>query len=368
MKRILLAVASIGLLVLIPGCWSWAGLRPNMVRDRSGSAGLFGQFQAYNARSGDRITFRGVFDRCRDADVVLFGEQHNDAICNQLEAELLAALAAGRRPVALAMEFFEADTQAPLDAYLNGRIGEDAFRDMARQKRAYLTAHRPMIEFCRAAHIPVIAANAPRRLVRALGKSGLPFDEFRASQSPSDRALLPTRSEMLTGPYRDRFFEIMKNHVTTTAPTSQAAPTSQTAESAAERALKAFRPQLLWDASMAEAVANHRARHERSRVMLVVGSFHVQFEGGTLVKLRQRRPDDAVRTIVYRTSPDTRFEFQEDDRGAGDIVIYGLVPPAPKKSAAAPTSQPILRPTTQPTTSPTTLPTETDDPAQPGDS
>ena len=124
------------------GC---AGLSRGSLQARTGgSAALYGQFQVYDGRS----------------------EEHNNAVCNQLEAQLLYALSQ-KHPTALAMEFFEADTQASLSAYLSGRIEEDAFRQQTRQKSSYLLSHRPLIELSRAARIPVIAANIPRRLVRA---------------------------------------------------------------------------------------------------------------------------------------------------------------------------------------------------------
>lgn len=366
----LLAIAALAL----PLSACRAPWRAHLVREVSGSAALFGQFRAYDGRTGKEVSFGGIVRRCRASDVILFGESHNDAICNQIEAELLYALAMGPRPCALAMEFFETDTQGPLDAYLGGRIAEEAFREMARQKRTYLTSHRPLIEFCRVAGIPVLAANTPRRLVRAYRKSGLPFDEYRAGLDPSEQCWLPTRSDMIGGPYQRRFFEIMKDHIgPTTRPSSQpssqpssapaSAPSTQPAgeggkASAHDALLKSFRSQLLWDDTMAESVANFRSRHPLTRVMLIVGSFHAAFEGGTYVKFRSRRSGDDVLTIVYRTSPDPGFGFDEDDRGAGDIVIYGLVPPRPKKPTSRPTTTaPASRPTTAPASQPSTAPT-----------
>lgn len=320
-----------------------------------GNAALFGQFRAFDGQTGRGVSFADVVAQAGDVDVILFGEEHSDVVCNALEAQLLAAMSARARPISLAMEFFEHDTQGPLDAYLTGRIEEADFRKLTRQKKAYLLSHRPLIEFCRAACLPVIAANAPTRLTRALRLSGKTFEEFCATTQPADRAMLPARSEMLEGAYYDRFVQVMSGHDTPTSqPTSQpaSAPADATTTTAPttsgpskeEKLLRSYRSQSLWDDAMSEAVAIHRGRFTDRRVMLVIGCFHVQSNGGTQVKFRQRRPNDRVMTIVYRGVETTPLRFNEADRGAGDVIIYGVKPPEDDAKPATPTSQPTSGP------------------------
>ncbi len=172
--------------LFVAGCFG--PLRVDLTPRTGGSAALVGQFVAYDGHSGRRLSFEEVVARCRPADAVLFGEEHNDVVCNELEAQLLYALARQPRPVALAMEFFEADTQAALDAYLRGRIAEEPFREQTHQGRAYILSHRPLIELCRLIRVPVIAANAPRKLVRAYRMSGLDYEAFRAGLDAGDPA------------------------------------------------------------------------------------------------------------------------------------------------------------------------------------
>ncbi len=412
-----LLVAVLG--VTLAGCV--AGGRLN--RQTGGSAALFHQFRAYDGVSGRALSFDDVVRRCRSADVVLFGEEHNDAVCNQFEAQLLYALLRDRRPVALAMEFFEADTQAALDAYLRGRIDEEAFRELTRQGRHYAVSHRPLIELCRSADAVVIAANAPRRLVSAYRKSGLDYDTYRAGLAPEEQRWLPMQNTMLHGPYEMQFMEIMGGHddgmptkmptsqPTTTAPASQptsmptsmpahptmlppasmptSVPTSMPAGAAesedgdaagaagmsmAMSPERLFLSQLLWDETMATALADYRARHPRERVMLVVGAFHVKRSGGTSQKLRALRGQDRVVTVAYSGTPDPIMALDRDDIGAADIVIYGMTAPPTKEHGMPkmmpPTTQPHRplagatptgdeadeSPTTQPTTGPTSQP------------
>ena len=369
--RSTLIIATALLTLWTTGCASHTRLR--LLDQTGGNAALFSQFQAYDAHSGRPVSFDEVARRCAAADVVLFGEEHSDTVCNQLQAQLLSALAARPRPVALAMEFFEADTQPSLDAYLADRIAEPPFRTQTRQRRAYVRSHRPLIEFCRALRIPVIAANAPRSLVRQYRKSDLAYAEFRAALDPTDQRWLPRTCEHIGGAYAERFRAVMADHgptmppraepTATTAPAESqpttapamttTAPVSQPAMSMPGRDMTAafYRAHLLWDEAMAESLASFRERFGRRRVMLIVGVFHVAHDGGTATKFRRRRPYDNVTTIVYHATPDVTLPFNEEDRHAGDIVIYGIEPP-PEKKAQPTTAPTATAPATMTETSP----------------
>jgi hypothetical protein len=82
------------------------------------------------------------------ADVVAFGEFHEDAQGAKAQAALWEAVrtAPDGRPAALALEFFERDTQGDLDAYLAGTLPEADLVKRARQGAAYRTTHRPLVE------------------------------------------------------------------------------------------------------------------------------------------------------------------------------------------------------------------------------
>ena len=351
-----LCLFAAGAVCLLAGCA--APRHIDLTRHTGGSAFLFHQFQSYDGKTGRPLDFATVAQRCATADVVLLGERHGDAVCNQLEAQLLYALLETRRPLALAMEFFEADQQAALDAYLDGRLDEPGFIEQSHRPKSYLNTHRPLIELCRAARVPVIAANTPRRLVKAFRKSGKDYAAFRASLGPADRQWLPPDFSYIEGDYRTHFAEAMG--VTPQSPPARGAQQSATAASQPADRAPASRPagmphtldwkkfylaQLLWDEAMSDAIARYRRRYPRRRVMLVVGGFHVENEGGTFQKLRKKAPRARIVTLAYRSHPDGQFAFDDEDRGAGDVVIYGLTPPKPEHK---PTSRPASQPASQP--------------------
>lgn len=323
-------------------------------QDRWGGASLTEQYVARDGATGDRLDFARLASRAAGADVILFGEEHNHPTCTAIEAALFGELVRRGAAPKLAMEFFERDTQPALDAYLAGSSAEPEFRKAARQGKSYVHSHRPLIEVARAGRAPVIAANAPRTLVRELRKSGLTYDAFRASRSAEEQALLPERIYETDSGYRARFMEIMGGHAAApsappptissnhasedpivmqpvgAASAGAGTSSSQPAASAPSPELlnSMFTAQLLWDSAMAESVARARAQSPSRPVMLVVGRFHVEQFGGTSQALRAQRPRDRVLTVVFRS--DEQLPTSAPDKGIADIVIDGLsVPPPP---------------------------------------
>ena len=118
-----------------------------------------------------------------DADIVLVGELHTHPAVHLLQARMLAGLAADGRPLVLSMEQFSRADQPVLDAYLAGRIGEAALIRDGNAWPNYQSDYRPLVEFAKAHHLPVIAANAPKPLVSCVGQEGPAWlDQLPASR------------------------------------------------------------------------------------------------------------------------------------------------------------------------------------------
>lgn len=264
---------------------------------------------------GRRMTTAQLHTAAGRADVVLFGELHGHPVGSREQLAMLKHLARGKRPVALAMEFFERDVQADLDAYLAGELEEAEFLKRTRRGKAYPRSHRPLIELCKAQGLPVIAANAPRPLVTAFRKSGAAYPAWLAERSDAERANLPRRTSRPDDAYYERFLQLM----------------------GPERGPPFFRAQALWDDAMAEAIADFRKAHPKHVVLLLVGTFHVSGQDGTLTKLRARRPGDRVFSLGMGTAASTSLRFDEHDRDTADALL--LV--APRKRAPQPMTAPV---------------------------
>jgi uncharacterized iron-regulated protein len=253
----------------------------------------------YNGADGSEAQLEETLAGWLDADLVAFGELHGNAVGAKTELQVLQLLAKGERPLALAMEFLERDTQPVVDAYLAGELEEMDFLKQARQSKAYPTSHRALIEFCKANQIPVIAANGPRKLVSGYRKSEGTYEEYLAGLTEEERATLPEETEELDDDYKARFLKLM----------------------GPKRGPTYFRSQSLWDDSMAASMVDFRAEHPNHRILFIVGGFHVTRGEGTITKYAMRRGKDDVRLIIMSMDNEKHLPFDEEEIGLGDLVL-----------------------------------------------
>lgn len=249
----------------------------------------------YDAR-GAPSSLSAFAASCTDADVIAFGELHGHEVGSALQLELLQALLAQPRPVALAMEFFEADMQRDIDAYLAGEIDEATFRAKTRRDEAYATSHRPLVQLCRERGARVVAANAPRPLVTAYRKSNLDYAAYLATLTAEDRALLPATSVPPDDEHRRRFMKVM----------------------GPERGPSFFKSMALWNDAMAGSVVRARAETPDLRVLLIVGTFHVAARLGTITRIAELSPDASIRVLTMRNGGTA---WRSSDADEGDLIV-----------------------------------------------
>jgi uncharacterized iron-regulated protein len=284
----------------------------------------------YHGATGEPAELGPVLASWRDADVIVFGELHGHPVGAEMQMTILETMAAQGHPVALAMEFFERDTQATLDAYLAGDLDEETFVKEARQNKAYPKTHRPLVEFCKTMGFPVVAANAPRKLVSAYRKTEDDYDTFREGLSEEEQASLPRETSVIEDDYHARFMKLM----------------------GPKRGPSFFRSQSLWDDAMAEAVADFRDEHPDTRVLFIVGGFHIQNGLGTITKYKLRRPGDGIRTVVMSMDSEAHLPFDEEETGSGDLVVNVPAPKRKKPMGPNPHERPKKMPETHPPAKP----------------
>lgn len=266
---------------------------------------------------GERIAWGAMLETAKRADVVVIGETHGHPLGLAAAASLWDDLIASEPDAALAMEFFERDEQVALDDYLSGVTDGEQFRKAAhRSPGNYPPGHERMIEAAKAADRRVIAANAPRRYVRQTSADG--YEKLEALMEEQKR-LFVVPDHLVEGKYKDDFFGLMSDSGHGEGGEGGAMPPGMVE--------KMYRSQQLWDSTMADSVL--RALGEGCRpVVLEVGRFHSDFDGGTVQFIQQRRPGVRVCTISMVDS-DTP-ELNEDDKGRADFVVY--VGPGPEQS------------------------------------
>ncbi len=270
--------------------------------------------RVYDTRADRFIDLEAMAQDLARADVVMFGEQHDDPGTHAMERVVLETVGRRRGDVILALEMFERDVQSTLDGYLVGRLPEDSLMTDARPWPNYASDYRPLVEWARAEHWPVIAGNIPRALASAVAQHGLAVID---TLSGEPRQWVATDISCPHDAYFERFAATMREHI----PGDDA----DARDAALERYYQA---QCIKDETMAESVVRARAGDQPAPLVIHVnGSFHSDAHLGTAARISRRLPDAVVRVISAIPVADLDvITVTPEDAAEGDYLIYTLAP------------------------------------------
>lgn len=138
-------------------------------------SGLLAQDKpAYSLFSGKakKAQYAQMVKAMQGADVVLFGEYHDNPIVHWLQYESTTDLYAKRPNMVLGAEMFEADVQTVVDRYVFDSLPEKEFQKTGRPWPNHKTDYKPLLDFAREKRIPFIATNIPRKFASAVFRGG----------------------------------------------------------------------------------------------------------------------------------------------------------------------------------------------------
>jgi len=238
---------------------------------------LSNHYKIYSAIKQKTVTLDEVADAMSGADVLFFGEEHNDSTGHYLEYALFKTLFQ-KYPgkTALSMEMFETDCQNVLNEYLDGFIREKNFVTEARAWHNYKD-YRPLIEWAKANQIPVVAANAPARYTNMTNRLGLGSLEKLNALGKSYLPPLPI--DTATGVYYDKFLQVMGGH-------------------AAMGGMQMFQAQNLWDATMGWSITRFAKTHKGFKILQLNGGFHSEEKLGAAAQLKKYGPKLRILNIA----------------------------------------------------------------------
>lgn len=151
---------------------------------------------------GDKISYSELLDRAIDADLIFFGELHNDPIVHWLQLELARDLNADEnRQTHIGMEMFEADQQILIDEYFNGFISQSSFESEARLWNNYSTDYKSILEYAKEEGLKVVATNIPRRYASSVFRGGLAELDKLSSEAKQWFAPLPIEVDVTLPAY-----------------------------------------------------------------------------------------------------------------------------------------------------------------------
>jgi len=146
-------------------------------------------YKLYNAK-GNKVSYKKMIKKMSKADVVLFGEHHNNPIVHWLQLEATKDLHTQRKLI-LGAEMFEADNQNELNDYLTGTIDAKALDTLARLWNNFKTDYKPLVDFAKDNALKFIATNIPRRYASQVFRGGFEVLEELTDKEKSWIAPLP---------------------------------------------------------------------------------------------------------------------------------------------------------------------------------
>jgi len=176
-------------------------------------------YKLYNAK-GHKVSYKSMIKKMRKADMVLFGEHHNNPIVHWLQYETTVDLFKHREMI-LGAEMFEADNQLQLNDYLAGNITQKVFDTVARLWKNYPTDYKPLVDFAKKNNLKFIATNIPRRFASEVFKGGFKALDKLSDEEKSWIAPLPIKYEA-TLPGYVKMKEMMGGHGGDNLPKAQA--------------------------------------------------------------------------------------------------------------------------------------------------
>ncbi len=140
-------------------------------------------YKIYNSKGKD-IKYSKMLAELSEAEVILFGEYHDNPISHWLQIEITGDLyEALADSLILGAEMFEADNQLLLDEYLSGLCTETYFESQARLWDNYKTDYKPLLKFAVDSNLMFVATNVPRRYANLVYREG-----FEGLETLSDEA------------------------------------------------------------------------------------------------------------------------------------------------------------------------------------
>lgn len=151
---------------------------------------------------GKKSSYKKMMKQLQKADIILFGEFHNNPIAHWLQVEVTQSLH-HKRELVLGAEMFEADNQAPLNLYLQDSIDDKALDTLARLWPNYKTDYAPLVNFAKANQLKFIATNIPRRYASKVFRQGIESLDTLTKQEKSWIAPLPMAYDGTLSQYKE---------------------------------------------------------------------------------------------------------------------------------------------------------------------
>lgn len=250
-------------------------------------------YQIFNKKR-KKQSYKKMIKKLEDADVVFFGELHNNSIIHWLELQVTKDLAKKKKLI-LGAEMLEADNQDAVTNYLQNKIDKKALDSTARLWPNFKTDYKPLVDFAKKNKLKFIATNVPRRNARIVFRKGFKGLEKLSKTEKKWIAPLPIPYDKNLPGYV-KMLKMMNGHGGENLPKAQA----------------------IKDATMAYFISKNL---EKGTLFLHYnGSYHSNNFEGIIWYLKKRNPTLKIK-IITTVEQQQLKKLKEENKGIADFII-----------------------------------------------
>ncbi len=213
----------------------------------------------------------GIVNGLEKYQVIYLGEKHDEEGIHQAQLKIIEAISQ-KAPLAVGMEMFQRPFQGVIDKYLAGNISEREFlKGTEYFKRWAFNYHfyRPIVEFCKNNHIPLVALNLPAEISKKIARKGF------SALSKKERKELPAELDLSNELYKRYLRQIYSAHEQ---------------EGDLDNFDNFFEAQIAWDETMAQSIADYLEKYPERKMVIIVGGGHVEYGYGIPSRVKRRLP------------------------------------------------------------------------------
>lgn len=152
---------------------------------------------------GNQTTYQELVNQSEEADIVLFGELHDNPINHWLQLELTKDLFNNSEKLVLGAEMMESDNQLVIDEYITGMVSVSKLKSETKIWPNFKTDYLPLIQFSKENKLSFIATNVPRRYASIVYQHGLDTLSFLSDKAKSYMAPLPILYDTSLSSYQE---------------------------------------------------------------------------------------------------------------------------------------------------------------------
>lgn len=219
--------------------------------------------------------------------VIYLGENHDNAEDHAQQLNIITQLQQDNHDhqLVIGMEMFQRPFQPILDRYLAQEISETELRKQTEYDTRWgfdWEFYAPILRYAQAQQIPLIALNTPAEITRKVAETGI------NSLTGNDFRYIPPLSEIKLDnlEYRQAIAEVYSQHV-------------QDGQGNSKDLDNFFAAQVLWDETMAEAIASYYQNQPQSQIVVLVGKAHVMKNYALPDRVERRIQNQVLRDLVY---------------------------------------------------------------------